>query len=684
MAPAEMSNRRVREIIGVAAILGSLFMGLSLTTYDRWDNALFTYSPAPAKNYGGPLGAYVADVVFSLIGLSGYILPVFLLIYGVRRIIGSERSHAHVIGLVILVPALSMLFTLLSPVLASPVSSPGGVFGYLLSELSVSVVSKAGSYILAFALILAGVILLSPVSIFSFIVDRKRAPKKAERNVAPARESEIVIAGETAFGTEDSGEADEGESPRSERPRRSGDYRFPPLDLLKEALGVPGPTREELTNLAASLEKKLLDFGVNGKVKQAHPGPVVTMYEFEPAAGVKIHRIVSLSDDLALALRAPSIRIYPIPGKATIGIEVPNRNRATVSLREVISSDIYQKSASLLTLTLGKDIFGAPVVTDLGKMPHLLVAGATGSGKSISMNVMIMSILYKASPDDVKMLLIDPKLLELSAYADIPHLVSPVITSPKEASEALKKVVLEMERRYRVLAERGTRNIETFNRQVSLAERLPYIVVFIDELADLMFTAPSDVENAIARLAQMARASGIHLILATQRPSVDVITGLIKANFPARISFQVTSKIDSRTILDAQGAEQLLGMGDMLFMVPGVRTMRIHGAYVSESEVRDVTEFVKSQGSPDYTQFDSIVLVDEKDQGLEVSSERDEGYQRVIEFGRSAGELSISSIQRRFKVGYNKAARYMELLEEDGLVGPPKGAGKPRDFLGKR
>ncbi|NLI28441.1 MAG: DUF87 domain-containing protein, partial [Nitrospiraceae bacterium] len=333
---------------------------------------------------------------------------------------------------------------------------------------------------------------------------------------------------------------------------------------------------------------------------------------------------------------------------------------------------------------LGKDIFGNPVVTDLAKMPHLLVAGATGSGKSVSVNTMIASILYKASPQQVKMLMIDPKLLELSVYGDIPHLISPVITDPKGASEALKKMVFEMERRYRLLAEQGCRNIDTFNRQVSPEQRLPYIVVFIDELADLMFTAPTDVETAIARLAQMARASGIHLILATQRPSVDVITGLIKANFPARISFQVTTRIDSRTILDTQGAEQLLGMGDMLFMVPGVRLTRIHGAFVSENEIRKITDFIKKQGQPDYSSFEKMAVLEERIREEAASDERDEVYDRVLEFAEQAGEVSISSIQRRFKIGYNRAALIMEALEEQGLVGPPKGAGKPRDFLGRR
>ncbi|MCX5720030.1 MAG: DNA translocase FtsK, partial [Nitrospirae bacterium] len=399
--------------------------------------------------------------------------------------------------------------------------------------------------------------------------------------------------------------------------------------------------------------------------------------------GVKINRVVSLADDLALALKAQSVRISPIPGKATIGIEVPNRQRETVSLREILSSESFKKSNSKLTLGLGKDISGSPVITDLAKMPHLLVAGATGSGKSVSINTMVMSILYKATPTEVKMLMIDPKLLELSAYEEIPHLVSPVITSPKEAAEALKKMVIEMERRYRVLAEKAARNIESYNSQVKDEEQLPYIVVVIDELADLMFTAAADVEDSIARLAQMGRAAGIHLILATQRPSVDVITGIIKANFSARISFQVSSKVDSRTILDSHGAEQLLGRGDMLLMFPGARIIRVHGALIAEEEIKAVAEFVKSQGKPDYTLLENIQQVDEREAD-ERSGERDEMYLRAIEFGEMAGEVSISSIQRRFKIGYNRAARIMELMGEDGYVGPPKGAGKPREFLRRR
>lgn len=680
-------NKRLQEIIGVIAILGSLYLAVSLFTYNRWDTSLFAFSIAPPKNYGGIAGAYISDIIFSTIGFPGFLMPVFVMIYGIRRLTGEDRSKSRLLGAFLSLPSLSILLHLISKTVPIKIDPAGGILGSLLSNLLEGLLSSIGAYIVSIALILTSIILMSSVSLFSYIIDIKNRKKLTEKALSEDYNSGIIINEPKTGGIRIRTEPVQ--KPTREKPlhdisdERSG-YKLPSLEFLKDAEGITGPAKEELNTAASGLEKKLSDFGVNGKIKQAHPGPVVTMYEFEPAAGVKINRIVSLSDDLALALRAQSIRVYPIAGKAAIGIEVPNNERATVSLKEIVSSEIFQRNSSLLTLALGKDIFGNPVITDLAKMPHLLVAGATGSGKSISINAMIISLLYKASPDEVKMLLIDPKLLELSAYSDIPHLISPVITSPKEASDALKKVVFEMERRYRLLSEKGSRNIENYNRHASKNERLPYIVVFIDELADLMFTAPSDVETAIARLAQMARASGIHLILATQRPSVDVITGLIKANFSARISFQVTSKIDSRTILDAQGAEQLLGMGDMLFMVPGVKIMRIHGSYVSDTEVKAVTEFIKSQVAPDYSAFENIVLSENQEKGIDISGERDEMYQRVIEFAESIGEISISSIQRRFKIGYNKAARIMELLEEDGLVGLPRGAGKPRDFLGRR
>ncbi|MGO9378527.1 MAG: DNA translocase FtsK [Dissulfurispiraceae bacterium] len=678
-------HRKIRIIVGILAILAGIYLMIALLSFNKWDPSFFTFSDRPVQNYGGPVGAYLSDLIVALVGMPGYLLPAFLLIFGIKKILGSERNLFHLLGSALFIPALAMLVELISETSSRAFYPSGGFVGIMLSDIFQGMLSIVGAYIFCVALISVSMVLISPASIFSFITDRKKGREIREQPDSQIDEPEFDI----------SEEDQEEFMIRETRPRPTAQlhhairktdetgYQLPSLDFLKVSDDVPGPTKEELMSAASGLERKMADFGVNGKIKQAHPGPVVTMFEFEPAPGVKINRIVSLADDLALSLRAPSIRVYPIAGKATIGLEVPNRQRASVALKEILSSETFQKSSSLLTLALGKDIFGNPVVSDLARMPHLLVAGATGSGKSVSMNTMITSLLYKATPNEVKMLMIDPKLLELSAYSDIPHLISPVITNPKDASDALKKMVLEMERRYRLLAEQGTRNIETFNRQVSPAERLPYIVVFIDELADLMFTAPADVENAIARLAQMARASGIHLILATQRPSVDVITGLIKANFPARISFQVTSKIDSRTILDSMGAEKLLGMGDMLYMIPGVKIVRIHGAYISDVEVKDITSFVKDQGTPDYTSFESIEVVDDQ-RGGSNADERDEMYQRVVDFAESAGEVSISSIQRRFKIGYNKAATIMELLEDDGFVGPPKGAGKPRDFIRRR
>ncbi|KAF0185128.1 MAG: DNA segregation ATPase FtsK/SpoIIIE S-DNA-T family [Nitrospirae bacterium] len=683
------------EVLGILAILLGIYLSVCLLSYNQWDPSLFTYTKTAPSNYGGLAGAYIADILYSLIGAASFAIPIVLVGYGVRRVLGKQRHRIHIAGALVFLLALAFLLELIGERIALPIAHAGGAAGTLIIRPLERLISPVGAYLLTFAVMLIGIVLASPISPFERLFRRRELKP-------PSTPAKTAYEGGLPFDMHDDEEQLRPEplfpplrKSRERKPPEQptlpplpaadlGDYELPRLDFLMPADTVSGPSREEMTASGNSLEKKLVDFGVNGKIRQAHPGPIVTMFEFEPAPGVKINRIVSLSDDLALSLRAPSIRVYPIPGKATIGIEVPNRERATVALRDILASEQFQKSPSLLTLALGKDIFGNPVVTDLARMPHLLVAGATGSGKSVSVNTMIASLLYKASPQQVKMLMIDPKLLELSGYGDIPHLISPVITDPKGASDALKKMVFEMERRYRILAEKGARNIDTFNRQVSPEERLPYIVVFIDELADLMFTAPADVETAIARLAQMARACGIHLILATQRPSVDVITGLIKANFPARISFQVTTRIDSRTILDSQGAEQLLGMGDMLFMVPGVRLIRIHGAFVSEGEIRKITDFIKNQGKPDYSSFETMAVIEERMREDAAGGDRDDLFQRVMEFAESAGEVSISSIQRRFKIGYNRAALLMEQLEEDGLVGPPKGAGKPRDFLGRR
>jgi S-DNA-T family DNA segregation ATPase FtsK/SpoIIIE len=436
--------------------------------------------------------------------------------------------------------------------------------------------------------------------------------------------------------------------------------------------------------MADLLEARLNEFNIEGKITQVQAGPVITMFEFEPAAGIKISKIVSLSEDLGRAMGGISVRISPIPGKSPIGIEVPNRIRTIVSLKEILASSSFDKSLSKLSIAVGVNIYGQPIVADLSTMPHLLVAGTTGAGKSVSLNAMVMSILYKATPDEVKMLMIDPKLIELSAYEHIPHLISPVITHPKEATDSLKKMVFEMEKRYKMIAEKGAKNIDSYNRMVRDDEKLPYIVVIIDELADLMYTASSEAEAAIVRLAQMARASGIHMIIATQRPSVDVITGIIKANFPTRIAFRVTSKVDSRTILDTNGAEHLLDKGDMLMLLPGARIVRLHGPYITEDEIKNVSDFIREQQNPDFSIFNTLeseMVTVEKQNELD---DRDELYQRIIDYAESIGEVSISSIQRKFKIGYNRAARIMDELAEDGLVGPPKGAGKPRDFIGRR
>ncbi|MBW1806477.1 MAG: DUF87 domain-containing protein, partial [Deltaproteobacteria bacterium] len=437
--------------------------------------------------------------------------------------------------------------------------------------------------------------------------------------------------------------------------------------------------------------------GVEGEVVEILPGPVITMYEYKPAPGVKISKVAGLSDDLALALRAPSVRIVaPLPGKAAIGIEIANNKRDHVCLREVLSSQIYKDSKHKLSIALGQDITGLPVVADLIKMPHLLVAGATGTGKSVSLNAMINSLLFKVSPDMVRFLMIDPKRIELSVYKDIPHLLHPVVTEAKEATRALKWAVEEMERRYMLLSDRGVRNIETYNRKVQKQKKskddnnekgidktLPYIILVIDELADLMMVSSRDVEESITRLAQMARAAGIHLIIATQRPSVDVLTGIIKANFPTRISFQVSSKVDSRTILDTIGAENLLGDGDMLFMPPGVgRITRIHGAYISEDEVKRVTDFLREQMKPDY---DATVMTKvAKDEIQEDEEfEPDEKYDKAVDIVLQTGQASISMLQRKLRVGYNRAARMIDLMEREGVVGPSDGV-RAREVFGRR
>jgi S-DNA-T family DNA segregation ATPase FtsK/SpoIIIE len=472
--------------------------------------------------------------------------------------------------------------------------------------------------------------------------------------------------------------------------RRFGAFTIPPLSLLDAPKAERKIDERELMDGARLLEEKCREFAVEGSVSQIHPGPVVTTFEFKPDAGVKYGKITSLADDLCLAMQAESVLIDRIPGKSTVGIQIPNHTREQISLRELLQSEVYQRSHSKLTLALGKTIHGEPYVTDLAIMPHLLIAGSTGTGKSVAINSMLSSILFRATPEEVRLIMIDPKRVELGMYEDIPHLMTPVVVDPKQAVNALRWAVKEMEERYKKLAKAGVRNIEQFNRNAAhLAEEkpgaeaeevmipLPYIVVVIDELADLMMVARGDVEESIARLAQMARAVGVHLLLATQRPSVDVITGLIKANLPSRISFRVQSKIDSRTILDGNGAEQLLGRGDMLFMPPGSsRAIRLHGPYISEQESARLASFLRKQGKPVYNT--SITAEDKKLDGVEM--EKDDLYDEASRIVVSSGQASISYLQRRLRIGFSRAARLVDMMEMDGLVSPGVG-GKPREVL---
>jgi S-DNA-T family DNA segregation ATPase FtsK/SpoIIIE len=474
--------------------------------------------------------------------------------------------------------------------------------------------------------------------------------------------------------------------------RSAAGFQLPSVDLLDEIEDESSPADDENLRMQSKLvEKKLEDFGVKGKVVTVSPGPVITTFEYKPAPGIKINKIVNLTDDLALALRATSVRIVaPIPGKAVIGIELPNTSRELVRFKSVVASSAYEKSKSKLTLSLGKDIVGNPVVAELDKMPHLLIAGATGTGKSVALNAMICSLLYKSTPDEIKLIMIDPKRIELSNYDGIPHLITPVVTQLKKATNALFWVVSEMENRYELLSEKKARHVDQYNQKIEKETKaadketlvkLPYIVVIIDELADLMMAASRDVEVALTRLAQMARAAGIHLILATQRPSVDVLTGIIKANFPTRLTFQVSSKTDSRTIIDTIGAENLLGDGDMLFLPPGTaKLQRIHGAYISETELSRITEFLKEQKTPLYDTSVIETPVKEKDKPEE--EEYDERYDDAVALVTKTGQASISMIQRHLRIGYNRAARIVETMEREGLVGPSDGA-KPREVLVK-
>lgn len=758
--PTSPTFRLSREILGIALLTLGVLVFLSVWSYSTLDpswvgppTAQFSANTGTTENVVGMVGATIAACLVWLVGSAALSVPILILLQGIRSFQEEtlETKARSLIGGVLMVLCLSALAQLFGAgsvnVMSSDIS--GGAWGLWCTPLLSPLFGEVGTTILLSSLLLVSILLIAPFSVatamgnipgamgairnhmprlsFSWLSlpTRGRTPKpnkpvKINRSAAtrggalsffrkedPLPEPDIL---EEDFEL-DMEEPDEAPPVRRtfERHRKvSEGYNLPdPIALLEPPPSSPSQQTDEiLESQSKVLTGAFQNFGISGKVTEVHPGPVITMYEFEPGPGIKVARIVNLAHDLAMALKATSVRIVaPLPGKSTVGIEVPNPVRETVTFREVLTSDAYARSRSKLTMALGKDIFGRPFVADLRTMPHLLVAGATGAGKSVGLNSMLLSLLFSAHPDEVKLLLIDPKVLELQVYDGIPHLLRPALTDPKSAARGLTWVVQEMERRYRLLAEHGVRNIQAYNAKVSekatipstrgsqpdlpfdqdqddnqTPEPLPYIVVVIDEFADLMMVAPKEIEEKIARLAQMARASGIHLILATQRPSVDVVTGLIKANFPARIAFQVSSKTDSRTILDANGAEALLGLGDMLYLAPGTgRLIRLHGSYVSDEDVRRVVEYVKAQAGPDYSDEGPF----QTPEVFEDDPERDEVYEQAREVVLTSGQASASLIQRRLRVGYPRAARMIEQMEEEGLVSAPGRDGR-REVLGPR
>ncbi len=747
-------------------IVGILFLGLAVFFF----MALFSYSPLDPSlnqsvgsrteitNLAGRIGALVADLLYQGIGLGAFVLPLYLAGVFIGLINNKQypprSSLAGALGLALCISIWSFLLLPVCHIQGVEVFT-GGAFGKLAGQYCLELLNPIGTYLLMSVLLALALIVtthISPFRIAALLLTTLLAAgrgllRMGRRLIAlpqrfyAKRRATPKIAGETAAesnpGTTRKRKKIKITKPHEEQPkpapmtqgslpflRESGRITLPSLDLLES----PAPRRkrgtdkESLELKSQQLENKLKDYGVEGRVVEVHPGPVVTMYEFQPAAGIKLSKITALADDLALAMSAMSVRIVaPIPGKAVVGIEIPNLDREDVNFKELLLSQNYQKSKSILPLALGKEIDGMPMIADLTKMPHLLIAGSTGSGKSVGINCLICSILFKVTPDQVKFIMVDPKRLELSVYNHIPHLLLPVVTNPKRAAAALSWAVEEMERRYSLMSLSGTRNIASYNRYVvkelerrgrepepepekpneELAETpplepLPYIVIIIDELADLMMVASKEVEESITRLAQMARAAGIHLILATQRPSVDVITGLIKANFPARISFRVSSKIDSRTILDASGAEHLLGNGDMLLLNPGSSSFtRLHGAFISDEEIKNLTDYLRSQGRPEYQEdmlqkHEEALNKSKKGRGSRTaggSEERggdeegyDELYDEAVAFVSRLKGASASMLQRKFKIGYNRAARIVETMEREGVVGPAEGS-KPRKIL---
>jgi S-DNA-T family DNA segregation ATPase FtsK/SpoIIIE len=768
----------VSKLAAVAMLALIALMAGALISFNPADPSWNTTSLDATRNWLGAPGAIFADAVYQIIGLGVWLALLPMLAFALRRLRRQPVSHpnwrliAGVFGVLLTSMALAIYGLAASPY----APFPGGAIGQELAEGLDAVLgawsiypSRVSEQLIAVALALIGLTLAlisaawlraslaatwrglqnlrytrqaiqaigglfaraswaAPLQRVGQILRLRRQPVSdveaaadERADVMPATPSPAApLAGVTVEAKKTTPKAGR-RAAREAQPSlgfdSNGKFELPPLRLLNEIRAKKPAnvlSKDALEANARLLESVLEDFGVRGTVGKVRPGPVVTLYELEPAAGVRSSRVVGLSDDIARSMSAVSCRVAPVPGANVIGIELPNATREIVSLRELLASADFESGKSKLTMALGKDIGGGPVMADLTKMPHLLVAGTTGSGKSVGINTMILSLLYRMTPDQCRLILVDPKMLELSVYDGIPHLLAPVVTEPKKAVVALKWVVQEMENRYRKMAKIGVRNIEGFNERMAEAQRsgetlsrrvqtgfdpdsgapmfeeeiietevLPFIVVVIDEMADLMMVAGKDIEAAVQRLAQMARAAGVHLITATQRPSVDVITGTIKANFPSRISFQVTSKIDSRTVLGEQGSEQLLGQGDMLFMGGGGRIQRVHGPFVSDEEVEKVVSFLKKQAAPNYIEQVTEAPPEEIADLLGGGGESDSLYDQAVAIVTRDGRASTSYVQRRLQIGYNRAARLIEQMEEQGVISPPNHAGKREILAGK-
>ena len=747
-----LDKTKWNEIQAIMLFAAAILILISLVTFDFADIGFFTSKVNyPIKNFAGLFGAYVGAVLIFVMGLSAYVIPLLVISWAFARLYGitPQKFYFKIFGTFFLILASSSIFSILGRGPSAALGagdnsfrfSLGGIIGLVFSDFLIKYLGRLGAIVVIAVLFLLSVLLATEFLLLPFLSNlfnnfremssgfkgrlssrsglptiavKRRSPAervsplsgavKAEKEAPdlsakrdsshPALKKEPLFERKPLINLSDQPAKPAPREVVKSQPVVAGGYKLPSLDLLESPPPVEArKIKEDFEGNARILEETLRDFEIEAKVVAYNKGPVITRYELEPAPGVKIHKITSLSDNIALAMKAQSIRIVaPIPGKGTIGVEVPNSTSTLVYLKEVLDSKEYRAMTSKLKLGLGKDIAGAPVVADLATMPHLLIAGATGSGKTVCVNTIITSLLFNSTPDEIKFIMIDPKRVELAVFNDLPHLLTPVVTDAKKVATTLDWVVSEMDSRYELFAKAGVRNIALYNEKMSgpkalkgeegeedeeFPARLPYIIVVIDELADLMMVAQTDVEGAITRLAQLSRAVGIHIIIATQRPSVDVITGVIKANFPARISFKVASKVDSRTVLDINGADKLLGRGDMLVVEPSSsRPVRAQCSLISDREIEGITGFIKAQRAADYIKD----LLEEQSKPSFKKFEKDEVYEEAVKTVLESRQASVSMLQRRLGLGYTRAARLVDMMEDEGIVGPYQGS-KPRDIL---